>query len=146
MNARSTVSSQVGSGTTRRRMPSWSAYPIRSTDINDYLAHLMGDDFSAKDFRTWHANVLAAVALAVRAPARAKTARRRAEADAMREVAEHLGNTPAVCRGSYVDPALIDAFREGRTVDPAIAGLGPLSSEPARSAAEQAVLDLLPPT
>lgn len=118
---------------------------IRSGDINTYLGEVVGAGATAKDFRTWHGTVLAAaaVALAEGGSTTGTTVRRRAEAAAMREVAEHLGNTPAVSRASYVDPLIVDAFREGVTIDPAIAELGPLSEPPARDAAERAVLRLL---
>ena len=85
---------------------------VRSDDINDYLKAVTRGDFSAKDFRTWNATVLAAVALAVSGAARrSKTARRRAIVRATEEVAHYLGNTPAVARASYIDPRVFDRFR-----------------------------------
>jgi DNA topoisomerase I len=117
--------------------------PIRSTDINEYLGEVLGAGATAKDFRTWHGTVLAAVALADAGPVKSRSARRQAEAAAMREVAEHLGNTPAVSRSAYVDPVVVEAYREGVTIDPAIATRGPLSEPKVRDAAERAVLDLL---
>ena len=81
------------------------------------MKEVTGGDFSAKDFRTWNATVLAAVALAVSGQASAgQTARKRAETRAVKEVAHYLGNTPAVCRASYIDPRVFDRFR-GRTHD-----------------------------
>ena len=77
---------------------------VRSEDINDYLKEAAKNDFSAKDFRTWNATVLAAVALAASDPAPTKTARERAVKSAVKTVAAYLGNTPAVCRASYIDP------------------------------------------
>lgn len=98
---------------------------VTSADINDYVKHVVGGEFSAKDFRTWHGTVLAAVALAVSTHvADTPTARRRAVARAMREVADYLGNTPAVARGSYVDPRVVDLFEDGITVEPALKRLG----------------------
>lgn len=75
---------------------------------------MVGPSASAKDFRTWHATVLAAIALAD-APDRLRSAAatKREVARAMREVAVQIGNTPSVCRASYVDPRLIDKFFEG---------------------------------
>jgi DNA topoisomerase I len=75
---------------------------VRAADVNDYLKDASGGGFSAKDFRTWNATVLAAVALAVSSPVagRSTAARRRAVRRAIDEVAHHLGNTPAVCRDS----------------------------------------------
>jgi DNA topoisomerase-1 len=90
---------------------------MRSEDVNRYLHELTGDDFTAKDFRTWNATVLAAVALSASwSVARSRTARDRAISRAVKEVAGYLGNTPAVCRRSYIDPRLFDRYRSGRTV------------------------------
>ena len=88
---------------------------IRSVDVNEYLRKAAGCEITAKDFRTWHATVLAAVTLAGVDPASA-TARKRAVSSAMREVSEYLGNTPAVARASYVDPRVVDLFHDGVTV------------------------------
>jgi len=91
---------------------------LRSEDINAWLKDASGEDVSAKDFRTWGATVLAAVALAVSEEARArKTARERAITRAVKEVAHYLGNTPAIARASYIDPRVLDRYREGRTID-----------------------------
>jgi DNA topoisomerase IB len=91
-------------------------HDMSAADVNDYVRELLGDA-TAKDFRTWHATVLAAVALAVSTSTLpSPTARKRAVARAMREVSTYLGNTPAVCRASYVDPRLVDLFHDGRTI------------------------------
>jgi DNA topoisomerase IB len=112
---------------------------VRSDDVNDYLREASGAEMTAKDFRTWHATVLAAIELAAQGPQRSPTARKRTVARVMREVAAQLGNTPAVARASYVDPRVVDLFRDGVVVavPPAAGG------EPERQAAERAVLDLL---
>jgi DNA topoisomerase IB len=121
---------------------------VRSDDINAYLKAATGGDFSAKDFRTWNATALAAVALAVSGPAAAtKTARKRAIKRAIDEVAQYLGNTPAVCRASYIDPRVFDAFDAGLTVRPALERVA-ATVEPGdlpihQPALESAVLDLL---
>jgi DNA topoisomerase-1 len=90
---------------------------VRSGDINDYLHEISQAEVTAKDFRTWNATVLAAVALAVstEAPTSA-AARQRAVARAIQEVAHYLGNTPAVCRSSYIDPRVIDNYNAGVTI------------------------------
>jgi DNA topoisomerase I len=94
---------------------------VRSSDINDFVKELSGGEFTAKDFRTWAGTVLAAVALAVAAgQARSKTARRRAISRAYQEVAHYLGNTPAVCRASYVDLRVVDRYRAGVTIAEAL--------------------------
>jgi DNA topoisomerase I len=87
---------------------------LRSQDINDYLKEATGLDVSAKDFRTWGATVMAAVALAVAGQvAGTRTGRKRAITRAIKEVAHHLGNTPAVARASYIDPRVFDRYRDG---------------------------------
>ena len=89
---------------------------VKSADINAYVKAATGQDFSAKDFRTWGATVLAAVGLAV-SPARGtKHARKRAVTRVIKEVAHHLGNTPAVARASYIDPRVIDRYLDGYTI------------------------------
>ncbi|MBD0349512.1 MAG: DNA topoisomerase IB, partial [Thermoleophilia bacterium] len=122
---------------------------VRSPDINDYIKEVTGGDFSAKDFRTWNATVLAAVALAVSGRAAAsKTARKRAVARAVKEVAHYLGNTPAVCRASYIDPRVFDRYNAGVTIGGALTSLGDVQfGEPAtQGSVEEAVLDLLDDT
>ena len=90
---------------------------VRSEDINAYLKQATGGDFSAKDFRTWNATLLAAVALAVSGEvAGSKTGRKRAITRAVKEVSVYLGNTPAVCRASYIDPRVFDAYQGGLVI------------------------------
>jgi DNA topoisomerase-1 len=121
---------------------------VKAADINAYLKEATGGDFSAKDFRTWNATVLAAVALAVSGEAHpTRTARKRAETRAIKEVAQYLGNTPAVCRASYIDPRVFDAFHAGLTIRPALERVTQ-RMEPGelpihQPALERAVLDLL---
>ncbi|HET9187427.1 MAG TPA: DNA topoisomerase IB, partial [Acidothermaceae bacterium] len=115
---------------------------VRSGDINDHLRALSDIDMTAKDFRTWHATVLMAVALAVSSSVSTPSGRERAIARAYKEVAGYLGNTPAVCRKSYVDPKVVDLFEQGVTIAPALEKLG---SEPqyglaTQGAVEQAVM------
>ncbi|GAA4377212.1 DNA topoisomerase IB [Nocardioides caricicola] len=85
--------------------------------VNEYVRTSTGLEVTAKDFRTWHATVLAAAALAEsEEPGQTKASRKRAVAGAMKEVASFLGNTPTLARSSYVDPRVIDAYEEGRTI------------------------------
>jgi DNA topoisomerase I len=120
---------------------------LRSEDINAYIKDATGDDFSAKDFRTWNATVLAAVALAVSGVAAGtKTGRKRAIKRAVDEVAHYLGNTPAVCRASYIDPRVFDAYRAGLVIGRALedAAEGDRGQLPIHhEAVEEAVLDLI---
>jgi DNA topoisomerase I len=115
---------------------------VRSTDINAYLKDLLGEEHSAKDFRTWHATVLAAIDIARVTEPGGRSAAKRSVAATVRRVADHLGNTPAVCRASYIDPRVFDRFREGLTVAPALREV-PTDDEQAREAVERAVLDLI---
>ncbi|MFE9773324.1 DNA topoisomerase IB [Streptomyces sp. NPDC005931] len=103
--------------------PSW--HEVASADVNAYLKEVAGLEITAKDFRTWHATVMAAVALAVsESVARSESARRRAIARACREVSGYLGNTPAVCRASYINPRVIELYEEGVTVAAALPRIG----------------------
>ena len=125
---------------------SWA--DVRSPDINEYLKEATGDDFSAKDFRTWAATMLAAIALAVSGEvAGTKTGRKRAVARAVKEVSRYLGNTPAVCRASYIDPRVIDSYNGGLIIRGVLEDIGD-TAEPGelpihQPVVEQAVLDLL---
>jgi DNA topoisomerase-1 len=114
-------------------------HDVRSTDVNDYIQRHVGEEFSAKDFRTWNGTVLAAVALSGDPP-RGRSARERAIREAVAEVAELLGNTAAVCRASYIDPRLLDRFRDGHSL-PAVRN-GEMS-ERRRAKIEREVLDLI---
>jgi DNA topoisomerase IB len=118
---------------------------VSSNDINSYIKVHLGDEMSAKDFRTWHGTVIAAVVLAEKNErARTVTARKRAVSAAMKEVAGYLGNTPAVARASYVDPRVIDLFYDGATISPTLAATDDdLSDGTTHGKIERAVLNLL---
>jgi DNA topoisomerase IB len=128
-----------------RSGPCWR--DVTAADINDYLREIAGDEFTVKDFRTWHATVLAAVALAVsQQAADTERARKRAIARAVREVADYLGNTPAVARASYIDPRVIKLYERGKTIAPMLGRLGQqqeFGELATQGAAERAVLNLL---
>jgi DNA topoisomerase IB len=121
---------------------------VKSRDVNEYVKEAAGHEFSAKDFRTWSATVLAAVALSVAGLAAhgSKTARNRAKKRAVEEAARYLGNTPAVCRSSYIDPRVFDRFDGGGLT---IGGVLPELVEDTgawpdvQGRVEEAVLDLL---
>src|SRR5436190_1053164 len=94
---------------------------VRSEELNEYLRAAAGGDFTAKDFRTWNATVLAAVTLGrENGAAGSKAARKRLIRQAVGEVAEYLDNTPAVARGSYIDPRVFDRFDSGETIHRAL--------------------------
>ena len=90
---------------------------VTSGDVNDYLREISGEDFSAKDFRTWAGTVAASMALLEFLEIDDEAGRKKAIVSAIEEVAEALGNTPAVCRACYVHPDLIEAYLDGTMID-----------------------------
>jgi DNA topoisomerase-1 len=90
---------------------------IGSADVNDYLREITGQEFTAKDFRTWAGTVLAALALRELAPHDSATEAKRNIVRAIEHVAEQLGNTPLICRKCYVHPAVLDAYLDGSLVE-----------------------------
>ena len=114
---------------------------LTSADINEYLKSVSGGDFSAKDFRTWNGTMAAAVELAaIPQNGSSKAARKRAINEAIRRVADDLGNTPAVARSSYIDPRVVDRYQSGWTIDRNLIANGNRGPSPK---VEEAVLDLL---
>ena len=124
---------------------------IHAHDVNDYIKETLGNRFSAKDFRTWSGTVLAAAALAEAEPPSASRGSRRAVTKAVAKVAEHLGNTPAVSRSAYIDPRVVERFKEGETISDSLArppSLEELDTHlkhdgAAYRAVEEAVIDLV---
>jgi DNA topoisomerase-1 len=90
---------------------------IDSADVNAYLREATGQDFTAKDFRTWAGTVLATHALAEFEPFETETEAKRNVVDAVKRVAMQLGNTPAVCRSCYVHPDVFELHREGELAE-----------------------------
>lgn len=92
-----------------------------ATRVNGYLKEVVGDDLTAKDFRTWHATVIAAAALAASPePGNTVASRKRAVRSAVVEVSHYLGNTPTVARSAYIDPRVIDLYDDGITIEHAV--------------------------
>jgi DNA topoisomerase-1 len=120
---------------------------VHADEVNDAIKRHAGGDFTAKDFRTWNATVLAAVSLAVQDGHSARGNRERRVRQSVKTVAAYLGNTPAVCRASYIDPRVIDRYNNGVTIGAALAGTpveGPnLADAALRKRIESAVLELL---
>jgi DNA topoisomerase-1 len=119
---------------------------VRSVDINAYIREHTGGPFSAKDFRTWHATVLASVAVALLGSrVRSDTGRRRVVLQASREVARYLGNTPTVCRDAYIDPRVFERYYAGKTIEVDLDGIAERDAWPEDRLrdAEEAVVELL---
>ncbi len=129
-----------------RERGSW--HELHAEDVNERFKEIVGDRYSVKDLRTWNATVLAAAELAAQPVPNSQRARRRAEAAMFRAVSEHLGNTPAVARKSYVDPRLIDKYHDGDTIADLLPDLGStdladLADHEIRATVERAVCELL---
>ncbi|PRY49748.1 DNA topoisomerase IB [Geodermatophilus tzadiensis] len=117
---------------------------VTSDEINAYLKEVSGAEITAKDFRTWNATVLMAATLAEQPPPRNKTARNKTIRAAYVRVSEQLGNTPAVCKASYVDPRVVDRYEHGETVADALGAVAQADDDrEAQKALEQAVCRLL---
>lgn len=118
---------------------------VRRRHINDYIKEVMGEAFSAKDFRTWAGTLLCACALA-RAGADeedSKTARKRKVVAAIQETAAMLGNTPAICRTSYITPAVVRQYERGHVIDRCFRDVGELAKGRSLHASERALLQML---
>jgi DNA topoisomerase-1 len=90
--------------------------PIKPSDINNYLKTITAPEFSAKDFRTWGGTLLAALALAEIGAAEEEKILKKNILKAVKKVAEHLGNTPTVCRASYIHPTVLKSYESGLTL------------------------------
>ncbi len=90
---------------------------IGSSDVNEYLREIAGEEFSAKDFRTWAGTVLAAVALRELEKAETKAQTKKNLVQAVEAVAQRLGNTPAVCRKCYIHPVVLESYLDGLTIE-----------------------------
>jgi DNA topoisomerase I len=93
---------------------------VHAEDLNSRFKQLVGEQYTVKDLRTWHGTVLAAAAFVDADPPVNKTVTKRVESAVMKEVAEELGNTPAVARSSYVDPRVVQGYERGLTIAPGV--------------------------
>lgn len=117
---------------------------VTSDDLNAYIKEVMGYDFSAKDFRTWAGTLIAAVALAECGTDCTKTQAKLNVREAIGKVSEHLGNTPAIAKASYVDPRIIEHYLSGETIRSYLGRIDRyLKEEELLGAAEVSVLKLL---
>lgn len=118
---------------------------LRTEDVNGLIKQACDQDCSAKDFRNWCATVLVSALLAVSPPVTSGRGQRRAVKEAVEQVAVQLGNTPTVCRSSYIDPRVIDHYSSGSTIPSKLAKrmLHDASNPMARQAVETALAELL---
>jgi DNA topoisomerase-1 len=116
---------------------------IDSADVNEYLREISGQDFTAKDFRTWAGTVLAAQALATIERFRSNAEAKRNVVKAIESVAKRLGNTKAVCRKCYIHPAILDAYMEGATIRTIKARARAARTGTALNAEENAVVGMI---
>lgn len=94
-----------------------AVHDINSKDVNEYIKEHMGEEFSAKDFRTWGGTMLATAELIIAEDYTTKKERQKMISNVVKRVAKRLGNTPAIARSSYIDPRIIDAYIDGRKID-----------------------------
>ncbi|MBA3757999.1 DNA topoisomerase IB [Candidatus Saccharibacteria bacterium] len=115
---------------------------VKSADVNEYIKEIMGEEFTAKDFRTWGGTLLASAELAKKERPRLENDRRKAVAECIKNVASSLGNTPAVTRSAYIDPRVLKAFSNNKlfTVYQTVSSM---NRETYLSADEHCVLELL---
>jgi DNA topoisomerase IB len=117
---------------------------VTSSEINAFLKEISGAEITAKDFRTWTATVLMATRLAEAPAPTSRTGRKKVVSSAYKAVSEQLGNTPAVCKASYVDPRVVDRYEHGETVEAALGeAAGADDDRQAQRALEAAVCQLL---
>jgi DNA topoisomerase I len=113
---------------------------VDSADVNAYLREISGEDFTAKDFRTWAGTVLAAKALAEVARFKSNAEAKRNIVKAIESVAKKLGNTKAVCRKCYIHPAILDAYMDGATIQTVKSRAAKLARTPAALTGEEAAV------
>jgi DNA topoisomerase-1 len=116
---------------------------VKSTDVNAYIKDSMGEEFSAKDFRTWAGTLLASAELAQAEKAETERERKKIVSTCVKKVARKLGNTPAIARGSYIDPRVIDNFMAGNDISSVRQTVEKLAQSDELSPDERCVLKLL---
>lgn len=118
-------------------------HQLHAGDVNAYIKHHMGDDYTAKDFRTWGGTLLAATALAATKPAAASKARQKNITRCVKRVAARLGNTPAVARQSYIDPRIIEKYLQSTIIHDTWQTIATMQPKKYLQPEEQCVLTLL---
>jgi DNA topoisomerase-1 len=116
---------------------------LTSDDVNKYIKDIMGDNYSAKDFRTWGGTLLACVELAKIIRPQTKTARNKSISTCVKKVAKRLGNTPAIARSSYIDPRILDMFNNSDGIAEVYSTIENIKQSKYMSQNEQCVLKIL---
>jgi DNA topoisomerase-1 len=116
---------------------------VSSSDVNAYIKAVMGEEFSAKDFRTWAGTLLASAELAQAERAASERERKKTVTACVKKVARRLGNTPAIARSSYIDPRIIKSFMDGNDLREVRQTVGSIAHKDKLSPDEQCVLRLL---
>lgn len=117
--------------------------PVKSDDVNTYIKDVMGEEFTAKDFRTWGGTLWATAELLSFEKTRKKTERKKNMTSCIKRVAEKLGNTPAIARSSYIDPRILNAYEKGRDLSEIYDAVSKIQKKDYLNPEERCVLKLL---
>lgn len=135
---------RMGEGALFKYVNGSGVHDVKDRDVNEYLQSIIGDRFTAKDFRTWAGTLLCSISLGLLGQAETKKERKRRVKKAIEATSQQLGNTPAVCRASYICPRLLDEYMEGKPFElPRKRTTGTPFSKTALSAEERALLRFL---
>ncbi len=118
-------------------------HDLTSSDVNEYIKDQMGDEYSAKDFRTWGGTLLAAVELAREARPETQSARKKAMTTCIKRVAKKLGNTPAIARSSYIDPRILSLYEDSDAIREVYETIDSMKPPKYMNAEEKVALELL---
>lgn len=118
-------------------------HDVNSQDVNDYIKRHMGEEFTAKDFRTWGGTLVAMTELAAAQQAESERERKQIVNDCIKKVAAQLGNTPAIARKSYVDPRVINAYMQSDAIAKVSRTVATMRPRKYTTRGERAVLALL---
>lgn len=118
-------------------------YNISSKDVNDYIKKYMGENFSAKDFRTWGGTLNAIALLSAKKMSQSEKDRKKAVTKCVKKVAKRLGNTPAIAKASYIDPSVIEQYSSGKDFNRIKREVEKLRAKKYISSAEMCALKIL---
>ena len=116
---------------------------VKSEDVNEYIKQHMGEEFTAKDFRTWGGTLWATAELLSVGKTRLKKDRKKNLSSCIKKVAERLGNTPAIAKSSYIDPRILNAYEKGKDLAEIHAAVAKIKEQDYLNPEERCVLKLL---